>query len=602
MRIGLGPRLAFLMAVVGVVPLAISSYHAVGVATERAERTSDQMLEGDARRMSAIVEVWLDGRGDGLAGWLDVYPALAIKPAGEQAALLRAAYLAQPDASALVLVDDGGEPIPGVPAVYLPDSASRSATEVDVRMLVKHLPVAEVASRAREAAARGQSRAVFAVGQAFARADGGVAVPIATARPSDPSLILGASVDAGAIFERLTQSQVVEDRVVAWLDSDGRTLFAVPAGRLDAAALQPILGLPMSFALKDAGLRGALAPVAGTDWSLVVAEASSVTARPSAELRWQTLAVAAVSALLALLLGLVSARWISEPVQDLRASALRLADGDFSKRATILTNDELGELAEAFNHMADRLETTLRENADQRTAIESFNADLQDQIAVATSDLREAQGQLVHSGQLAAVAEVGAGLAHELNNPLTAILGLAQLLAAEHGEDPRYQSLNQQVERCRQVVATMVRVSSDATHDDDVGTAQLSALLPDVVASVRPTFRQRGVTIDLAHPEARYAVSVGPVMARRILAQVLHTLCAGLQSGQSLEVCVLPGVGVLLTPSAPLAEGRRRDDWRASGLGLWVVRQLLARIGGALREPEGDDVAWRVLLPAERAS
>jgi len=69
--------------------------------------------------------------------------------------------------------------------------------------------------------------------------------------------------------------------------------------------------------------------------------------------------LAIIGMVIALLVMPVS-RFISKPINDLRHSAQRIAEGDLSHRATMKRRDEIGKLGQAFNHMADRLEKMIR--------------------------------------------------------------------------------------------------------------------------------------------------------------------------------------------------------------------------------------------------
>jgi two-component system sensor histidine kinase CpxA len=66
-----------------------------------------------------------------------------------------------------------------------------------------------------------------------------------------------------------------------------------------------------------------------------------------------------IGVVIALLVMPVS-RWISKPINELRHSAQRIAEGDLSHRAPLRRKDEIGKLGRAFNHMADRLEKMIR--------------------------------------------------------------------------------------------------------------------------------------------------------------------------------------------------------------------------------------------------
>jgi two-component system sensor histidine kinase CpxA len=69
--------------------------------------------------------------------------------------------------------------------------------------------------------------------------------------------------------------------------------------------------------------------------------------------------LAIIGVVIALLVMPVS-RLISKPINELRHSAQRIADGELSHRATVKRKDEIGKLGRAFNHMADRLEKMIR--------------------------------------------------------------------------------------------------------------------------------------------------------------------------------------------------------------------------------------------------
>jgi two-component system sensor histidine kinase CpxA len=78
--------------------------------------------------------------------------------------------------------------------------------------------------------------------------------------------------------------------------------------------------------------------------------------RPEEGFGW---GLAIIGVVIALLVMPVS-RWISRPINELRHSAQRIAEGDLSHRATVKRKDEIGKLGRAFNHMADRLEKMIR--------------------------------------------------------------------------------------------------------------------------------------------------------------------------------------------------------------------------------------------------
>lgn len=137
----------------------------------------------------------------------------------------------------------------------------------------------------------------------------------------------------------------------------------------------------------------------------------------------------------------VLVRRVTRPLRDLRDSAEAVGRGDFSHRIEIQSHDELGELAGVFNHMT--------ENLQKSTA----------QLEKTVEILRATQAQLVHSEKLSAVGEFVAGVAHELNNPLTSLIGYAELLQASVVDDTAQSSLKRisnSADRCHKIVQSLL--------------------------------------------------------------------------------------------------------------------------------------------------
>ena len=75
-----------------------------------------------------------------------------------------------------------------------------------------------------------------------------------------------------------------------------------------------------------------------------------------ADMRWQTLWISLIAALLTILIGIFFAKKLTNPVQELAGGAHRIASGDFSKRIEVTSRTELGDLGNSFNMMTDQIE------------------------------------------------------------------------------------------------------------------------------------------------------------------------------------------------------------------------------------------------------
>jgi two-component system NtrC family sensor kinase len=132
--------------------------------------------------------------------------------------------------------------------------------------------------------------------------------------------------------------------------------------------------------------------------------------------------------ILSLIVGFM-VRWlIDRPVQELLTATRHVAGGDLGYRVDADSDDELGMLARSFNNMSDKL--------------------------------AEARLQLFQSDKLASLGRLAAGVAHEINNPLTAVLtNSSYLLKRAEGQDDTREDLKVIVSetiRCREIVKSLL--------------------------------------------------------------------------------------------------------------------------------------------------
>jgi signal transduction histidine kinase len=437
-------------------------------------------------------------------------------------------------------------------------------------------------------------------------------VPIAVlaAGPSADGevLVLGVEVQLTAAAEML--GAATERHGVALFDREGSVLVGGGHALLRPDLLRALLGTDSDFGYGsgEAEVLGSLVPVPYTQWSVAVFEPRTLVRAPARRIQAQLWPLLALAALIAVTVAVGIAGTLSRPVEDLRDAALDLAAGARGRRTGVDRSDEIGELARAFDHMSTRLDASRKEIDAQQEEIEAFNRELQQRVADRTRQLEEAQAELVRSGQLAAVAQVGAGLAHELNNPLAAVLGLSQVLKLRYPEEALLTDLEGEAARCREVVGDLLRFTSGEVDPTDAPVVDLREVLDEVLRLVGGAFKQRGVALILADDGVEPSplrVRLDRVAGSRILAQVLHALRAGLGAGATVQVtprAVGDRVQVRFDADRPLAhDTSRRDDWMASGLDLWVARQLLDRLHGRLDESHGRSGTRFVLtLPSAR--
>ena len=132
---------------------------------------------------------------------------------------------------------------------------------------------------------------------------------------------------------------------------------------------------------------------------------------------------------------------VTKPLRELRDSAEAVGRGDFSRRVPVRSQDECGELARVFNQMTENLKTS------------------REQLETTVATLKSTQAQLIQSEKLSGIGQFIAGVAHELNNPLTSVLGFSELMkhAVVAPKDKHYLDvLNKSALRCQKIVQALL--------------------------------------------------------------------------------------------------------------------------------------------------
>lgn len=300
-------------------------------------------------------------------------------------------------------------------------------------------------------------------------------------------------------------------------------------------------------------------------------------------------------------------RLVVRPIDDLSAAAERVLSGIRRLEPPTHGAAELITLGHSFSHMTGRL-------LENEEALQSkINA-----LERATLELKEAQSNLIRSERLASVGRLSAGLAHEVGNPLAALMGLQDLLLegglSTEEERDFLVRMRKETERIHRILRKLLDFSrpGHATKDHEPG--RLSDAVEEVLELMRPQKKMREVQLSVDINRDLPPVKLNHEALVQVILNLLDNAAdatggegsislRAYQEENSLRFEVQdngPGVhsAILSTLFEPFVSSKPVGE--GTGLGLAVCRGLLEEIGGQIFvENASPGARFIVILPME---
>lgn len=245
------------------------------------------------------------------------------------------------------------------------------------------------------------------------------------------------------------------------------------------------------------------------------------------------------------------------------------------------------------------------------TRIESLAADL----AVAV-ELKSLHSQLVWSEKLAAMGQLVAGVAHELNNPLTAIMGFGELMSdtvTSGGARDQLTRLLNETRRMKRITDNLLRFSRQSSWDSKL--ARLAPVVQEVLTLCEYYTRYSKVSVEVDIAPDLPPLAINEDEIKQVLLNLFNNSCDALQGFAGLRQIKIrayrdrafaliqvqdsgPGFSNLDRALDPFYT--TKPVGKGTGLGLSVCHRIAKRRGGDLRieniEPHGGLVTLQVPL------
>jgi signal transduction histidine kinase len=604
-------KIGLVLLVVGVVPVALLGWISYTVSRDELQRTVGRMQTQAAEDLALFADRHVEAGLEGLRLAASYLPYDEVSRS-ELSELLSIPYRQLPSVSILAVVDDRNAPVAGpvFRGAGVADAAVASREVIrgeDLDRFAAHLPPPP--------AAPGE----VALGSPYRASSG--AARIAISLRAAPGRLIVAELSLRDVEARLAELSRGDD-VAFVVDARGDLLAHGVAGAEvgpDERRLAET-GLARRLAWSHLLHRGdgrrwlaAFAPAGRLGGGAVVAQPMAVAFAAAERLYGYTVAASLIALVAALAVGAVLARRITRPVQRLSRAAAAIAAGDYAAPVEAGGRDEIADLGRAFVRMAAEVRRRDEE-------IRGWNQELQDRVEERSAQLKAAQDQILRTRRLAALGSLGAGVAHELNNPMTAVVGYLAILKKQlSGSEP-----GELASRALDQAGRVIRVVEDLRSFSDQergGPGQRFPLARPVRAALalyEDRLRATGIALQARFDEGLPDAQGDPVQIQQVAAHLLENALNAMPGGGTLEVSVSGVDGAALAlrvadtgkgiPRALLDRifdpfFTTKEQGGRVGLGLSVSHGIVEAHHGRIvvESEEGAGASVTVLLPAAAA-
>lgn len=217
---------------------------------------------------------------------------------------------------------------------------------------------------------------------------------------------------------------------------------------------------------------------------------------------------------------------INQPVKHLLQHTKLLGRGELDATVPYFSTDELGELANAFNNMTLNLKKA-------RTELEEWAKNLEAKVEERTREIHLMQNQLIRSEKLASLGELVAGIAHEINNPLTGILMFSSMINNDSRLDPAMKNdmsmIVRETKRCAKIVKGLLDFSRETPPSKKVSC--INSIIDDTLALVTNQSSFHDINIIKNYDPEVPSVLVDPHQIEQVFVNILlnasHAMSAG---------------------------------------------------------------------------
>ena len=313
----------------------------------------------------------------------------------------------------------------------------------------------------------------------------------------------------------------------------------------------------------------------------------------------------AMAMVLAAWLSLRWARSIFQPVELMNRTMQQVEDGNAAARVGPLPQqDELGALANHLDQLLVAVDDKTRTLQHWGQELDAKVTERTRALAESHQSLKQAQAQLVKSEKLAAIGQLTASVAHEINNPIAVMQGNLDLVRETLGQQalpiaPELKLMDQQIERMRLIVTQLLQYARPNDYAGYVEAVDVNDALTSSLVLVEHLLNRTHIRVQRQWLASRRvqinrqelqqvlinlminAIQAMPEGGELLLRTTDQTDAQG-RAGVRVEVCDT-GAGLSQANLERLFSPFYTTKNDGNGLGLWISVGLVERYGGSIR-------------------
>lgn len=439
------------------------------------------------------------------------------------------------------------------------------------------------------------------------------AVVQARGRTGELMGVIVAALDLGFVRDALAAARLGPGARVLVVDGTGvpvATSDARPLAAVSLAGRDPVIDRALASSIEGTVSEGgwvsayrnlsSYQSLRGVRWAIIHTQPEEEAYALARSTTRDTAIIGIAALAIALALGAFFATKLTRPLENLAARADAIAAGKETDAAPIQGPGEIGVLAQSVDEMAKRI-----------------------------AERAELASALARGDRLASVGVMSAQVAHEINNPLTTVLGYAKLLLEDkpegHPDRTALELIADEAERMKKIIGGLLEyaraprpsepISQVATGTTAPGASEPSAVVRHVAALTAPQLKKARAQLVTEVP-AMKPVAIEAHALQQVLVNLVQNAAQALTDGGTITIAARPAPGNIATlitvsddgPGIPPADRARVFDpffttkapGTGTGLGLAVCRHLVATAGGSIDVgdgPNGKGAEFRVTIP-----